>query len=364
MKAISPIVFAALAVVLIAAGAVRGGSAASASTAEGTVQAFLSHIRMRDYDGAFSLIAASSNADRGAFTREWNGQDGSLKTFSALQDFETRVLHEDGNSAAVRANLRYTTAVGAFYETKDFTVVRDGNAWSLDYHVTALPSVPPQVITEDYLRWSVIHSGAGDDWGVQGVQAPRVRIISMNPVEKEGRLIIMGEVVNEDTVPGFVSINATLIGKNGETLGQESSFDQIEHTLLPKEVSPYRIDFPGIRMAEIKSVRMDPTSILVPASAEPTIGVMHQRIEKDARGRSVLMGELVNQSGQIVNIPQVLATYYDGSGKVIWVSDGYVDNALLPQTPVPFSVNLSDDVAPNVQSYRVIVNHYNIHEQS
>ena len=46
-----------------------------------------------------------------------------------------------------------------------------------------------------------------------------------------------------------------------------------------------------------------------------------------------------------MNIPHVLATYYDNSGKVIWVSDGYVDQALLPQTPVPFAVDLSDKMA-------------------
>jgi hypothetical protein len=54
----------------------------------------------------------------------------------------------------------------------------------------------------------------------------------------------------------------------------------------------------------------------------------------------------------------VLATYYDNSGKVIWVSDGYVDKALPPQTPVPFTVALRDDIANNVHNTRVTVNQY------
>ena len=85
-----------------------------------------------------------------------------------------------------------------------------------------------------------------------------------------------------------------------------------------------------------------------------------QRIEKDAKGRTVLKGELLNESGQTVNIPHVLATFNDDSGKVIWVSDGYVAQALLPQTPVPFAVDLPPDVAKNVQTYRVIVNHFEL----
>lgn len=180
----------------------------------------------------------------------------------------------------------------------------------------------------------------------------------MNPVPAASGLSIMGEVENEDTVPAFVSVSSTLVGKNGQDLATESSFDRTSHVLLPKEISPYRIDFPGIKLAQVQSARMKPDSMLVPASADPVIGVMHQRIEKDAKGRSVLQGDLLNESGQTVNIPHVLATFYDNSGKVIWVSDGYVDHALLPQTPQPFAVSLRDDLASKVHSFRVTVNQY------
>jgi hypothetical protein len=155
----------------------------------------------------------------------------------------------------------------------------------------------------------------------------------------------------------------TLVGKDGKEMAQEESFDKISHTILPKEVSPFRIDFPGVKLASVKSVRMQPNALLVPASADPVMGVLHQRIEKDSRGRTVLRGELVNQTGETVNIPHVLATFYDNGGRVIWVSDGYVDRALLPQTPVPFSVAVNDELAKNIQTYRVTVNQYSLDRQ-
>jgi hypothetical protein len=179
----------------------------------------------------------------------------------------------------------------------------------------------------------------------------------MNAIQQDNNTIVVGEIENEDTVPGFVSVGATLTGKDGSVLGEETSFDKISHTLLPKEISPFRIDFPNVKLSSVKNVRMQPNSMLVPASADPVIGVLHQRVETDARGRHVLKGELLNESGNTVNIPHVLATYYDNSGKVIWVSDGYVDQALPPQTPVPFAVSLSDEAA-NVHNYRVTVNEY------
>ena len=60
----------------------------------------------------------------------------------------------------------------------------------------------------------------------------------------------------------------------------------------------------------------------------------------------------------IVNIPHVLVTCYNNICQVIWVSDGYVDRALLPQIPEAFSVDIPDDIAGQAQSYRVTVNQY------
>jgi hypothetical protein len=43
---------------------------------------------------------------------------------------------------------------------------------------------------------------------------------------------------------------------------------------------------------------------------------------------------------------------------VIWVSDGYVEQALVPQGPVPFALDIPPDISSRIHSYHVIVNHY------
>ena len=107
-------------------------------------------------------------------------------------------------------------------------------------------------------------------------------------------------------------------------------------------------------------MRMDVKATLVPASADPVIGVMNQQIESDAEGRKVLRGQLLNQSGQVVNIPHVIATFYESNGRVVWVSDGYVDRPLLPQLPEAFAVEIPGPIVGKVQNYHVVVNHYSI----
>lgn len=363
MKRVLPIILVVLTVALVAMGTMKPSELSPATSPEGAVQSLFAHVKAHDYHGAFSYVAKTSDIDQQAFARDLSGRDGSLRTYSSLQEADTKVLHSSDNEALVRASLEYATAVGAFYDTRDLKVVKEGSEWKVEWPIAKEANVPPQVIQENYLRWDVIARGANDDWGAQNVEAPRVRIISMNAIPQGNSTIIVGEIENEDTVPGFVSVGATLVGKDGGVIGEETSFDKISHTLLPKEISPFRIDFPNVALAKVKSVRMQPNSMLVPASADPVIGVLHQRVETDARGRHVLKGELLNESGQVVNIPHVLATYYDNSGKVIWVSDGYVDQALLPQTPVPFAVDLSDKMAANVHNYRVTVNEYMLNRE-
>ncbi len=359
MKRPLPLIVIVLTVVLIAAGSVRR-SEANSNTPEGAVQALFNKTRARDWKGAFQYVANASNVNEPDFEGDLAGRDGSLRTYSNLEKVDTSILHQTSNEALIRVGLTYSSAVGPLHDMRDLKAVREGSEWRVVWPVQQATKVPPQVIPVNYLRWDVITRGANDDWGAQNVDAPRVRITSMNAVQKDGNTILMGEIVNEDTVPGFVTVNATLIGKDGKPLGEETSFDKMSHTLLPKEVSPFRIDFQGVQLANVKSVRMQPTALLVSASADPVIGVLHQQLETNALGKKVLKGELINESGQTVNIPHVLATYYDNSGKVIWVADAYVDKALLPTAQQPFEVSLRDDVAPQVQSYRVTVNQYSV----
>lgn len=374
MKRILPFIIVVVTILLVAVGTLFPGGTGLAGTVyingageaafnsygtpEAAVQSVLSNIQKHNWKGAYEHLANTNQIDQQDFINDVTGTYGSLRTYSTLEPSEVRIMRSNGDEAMARVNMKWATAVGAFYETRDLKVVKSGNEWKVDWPVEKEAKVPPQVIPVNYLRWDVIFRGSGDDWGAQNVQAPRVRIVDMNAVSRGDSVVILGEVVNEDTVPAFVSVGATLLDKSGKTIGQESSFDKMSHTLLPKEVSPFRIDFPKVKLASVAKVRMQPDSSLVPASADPVIGVLNQKMIVDGRGRHVLTGELENQSGQVVNIPHVIATYYNNTGQVIWVADGYVDHALLPQTPLPFSVAVPDDLAAQVHNYRVVVNQY------
>jgi hypothetical protein len=342
----------------IQSGGVERQRMRSAQTPEEAVRLLLTDAQSRNWDDAYHHLANASEIDQTAFVRDLAGSNGSLRTYAGLESFDVWPVHASDREATVRVKLHFSTAVGPLDDVRDMKVQRDSTSWKVVWPTNTAPKLPPQVIPVNYLRWDIINRGAADDWGVQNVDSPSVRIVSMNPIQRPDRLVIVGEIVNEDTVPAYVNVSATLLDANQNPLAEETSFDKISHTLLPKQVSPYRIDFPGMHLDKVKSVRMDPKAMLVPASADPVIAVDQQSIETDPLGRKVLHGKLTNQSGQIVNIPHVVASYYDASGRVIWVSDGYVDQELLPNVPVSFAVDVPDDIAGKVQNYHVVVNYY------
>ena len=348
----------------VAAGSALPGFSENANTPEQGLANFLSDVQRRNWSRAFSS-AEKTNASltQEEFTREWLGANGGLRSFSGLEKYEARPLHATDSDAQMRVHLQWSTPVGPVDDVRDFHLVRRGESWKVVWDQIPPTNMPAQLIPVNYLRWDLVSGNAGgNDWGARNVDAPHVRIVSMNAVDSAEGAVVMGEVVNEDTIPAFVNVNATLVDASGNAIDDESSFDKIVHVLLPKQVSPYRIDFPQVNLAKVKNVRMDVKASLVPASSDPVIGVMNQKIDADAQGHAVLRGELLNQGGQTVNIPHVIASFYDNSGKVVWVSDGYVEQALLPQSTEPFAVELPKSLAGKVQNFHVVVNHYSLQQ--
>ncbi len=345
----------------IAAGSALPGFSANASTPEQALSNFLLDVKRRNWDRAFSSVERTNDSgNEESFIQEWIGSNGGLRAFSNLESYDARPMHATDTDAQMRVHFHWTTPVGPVEDVRDFRLVHRGDQWKVVWDEVPPPNVPAQVVPVNYLRWDLVSGTAKEEWGSHNVDAPHVRIVSMNAVNTAEGAVVMGEVVNEDTIPAFVNVNATLVDGSGSAIDDESSFDKILHVLLPKQVSPYRIDFPNVDLSKVKNVRMDVKATLVPASSDPVIGVMDQKLDQDAQGRAVLRGNLLNQSGETVNIPHVIASFYDNNGKVVWVSDGYVQQALLPQSTEPFAVEVPKSVAGKVQNFHVVVNEYSL----
>ncbi len=326
------------------------------STPQAAVENLATQIGRRDWEKAYSSLANKNEFEEADFVRDLAGSYPSLRSHASLDSFDVRPQHASAEDAQVKLNLRWSTVVGTFLDSRMLRVVKTGDRWSVVWPVVKEPRVPPQVIPVNYLRWDVIYRGAEDDWGAQDVESPHVRIVDMHPVDRGGGVVIMGELLNEDVVPAFVNVKATLLAKDGSALATEDSFDKISHILLPRQVTPFLIEFHNVALSQVDSVHMQPSSTLVAASADPVVEIEDQHLNPGSQAS--LSGKLLNQSGQIVNVAHVLGTFYDNAGQLIWVSDGYAERALLPGTPETFAMSIPPDIASKVKTQRAVTTTY------
>jgi len=332
------------------------GSSQNWSTPQASVQTLAHDIGTHAWAKAYASLDNKGQFSEQDFIRDLNGAQFSLRTFADLDGFHVRPLHATDDRADTQLQLHWSTVVGNFTDTRNVHVVRVGDQWKPVWPLVQEPKVPPQVIPVNYLRWDVIYRGGGDDWAAQNVESPHVKIVDMHPVERAEGVVVMGELLNEDVVPAYVHVGATLMGKSGRALGSEISFDKISHLLLPKQVTPFFIVFPNTSLSDVASIQMQPTATLVAASADPIIEIQNQKL--NPAPNPSLTGAVVNQSGQVVNIAHVLGTFYDKTGQLVWVADHYVDRALMPQTPVSFTIPIPEDLAKKISSERAVVSTY------
>jgi hypothetical protein len=329
----------------------------SAATPESAVRNLGEELRQSAWQRAYDGLGNRAQFTEQRFLYDLMGYYPNLRTFATVDRYEVRPLHSSPTEAEVQLKIYWATVVGPAPDTRVLRVLKNGDTWQPEWPLGKQPALPPQVIPVNYLRWDVIYRGAGDDWAAQDVEAPHVRIIDMRPVERADGVVVLGELLNEDVVPAAVSVNATLLSKKDQSpIATEGSFDKISHLLLPKQVTPFLIRFPNVSLSDVGSIRMTPFSNLISASADPIIEIQDEKLNP-APDASVA-GQLTNQSGQIVNVAHVLASFYDKSGNVVWVADQYIDRALLPQTPVPFDIHLPEDLARKVSSERTVVATY------
>lgn len=332
------------------------GAAHSFGTPLASVQSLAHDIGGHQWAQAYASLDNKGQFTQQDLERDLGGAQFSLRSFAVLDGFNVRPLHASDDRADMQLQMHWSSVVGTFTDTRNVQVVRSGDEWKPVWPIVKEPRVPPQVIPVNYLRWDVIYRGANDDWGAQDVESPHVRIVDMHPLERAAGVVVMGELLNEDVVPAYVNVRATLMAKSGKAIGDEASFDEISHLLLPKQVTPFLITFPKATLSEVGSIQMEPTATLVAASADPVIEIQNQKL--DPVPNAALTGALVNQSGQVVNIAHVLGTFYDKTGQLVWVADRYIDRALMPQTPVSFTIPIPEDLAGKISSERAVVSTY------
>ena len=329
----------------------------SSRTPEEAVRNLANQISLKDFPHAYDSLANKDQFTEFEFEHDLLDYYPSLRTEATLEGIDVFPLHSSADRANVELKLHWTTVVGTPIDARNLQVVRVGNQWKVDWPIVLKPDVPPQVIAADFQRWSVVVPGAGNVMEMMNTAAPpKVKILDMHPLQRAAGLVVMGEIRNDDAAPVDVSVVATLLSQDQKPIASEGCFDNIDHDLLPGQVTPFWIIFPNQMLSQVAKIRMEPSAVLVSAPAGPNIAVQNEKI--NPAPDASLSGEVVNPTGNPISVIHIFGTLYDKDGNVVWVVDKYLDRALYPQTPTPFNIPIPEDLARKVSTQRTVISSF------
>lgn len=183
---------------------------------------------------------------------------------------------------------------------------------------------------------------------------PQLQIISARLVKTNNTYSVVGEVMNTDTNPADITVTAVLFDRNSNILSQYNAQTAMIHTLLPKEITPFRVDFEGVAGADLSDTSMTtgtfnpkaftPISLKAPLHAfevyakavvagydlERGVAVENLHVAM-VDGQVHILGQLFNFSTDEITIPHVLVTYYDAVNHVVWVDNFFLRDAIRPE---------------------------------
>ena len=101
-------IFAATIVLVIISwfqsGAIERRRISSADTPDEAVRLLLSRVKSHNWDAAYAQLANSSYVDKDNFIHTFSGDDGSLRTYASLENYDVWPLHSNGRLATVAPN--------------------------------------------------------------------------------------------------------------------------------------------------------------------------------------------------------------------------------------------------------------------
>lgn len=158
-------------------------------------------------------------------------------------------------------------------------------------------------------------------------------------VRKDGQFHIIGEITNIDNVPAYISIEGILLDKNDQAISYNNADKTLIHNLMPKEKSPFRIDFNEWEYIDKKTKMKDVVSFHINAQALVTDEKIYKftGLKELSIQNNKISGWYDNYGNKEISIPQILVEKRK-NGDLIWVEDYYLDTGIRPQRQRPFSI--------------------------
>ena len=346
---------------------------------ENLITAYYDALDFKEFEQAHAYLDPNSELSLAQYMLEISVNDGLLSSYAKLDSLAVRFREQSSDRALAEVVTQWITPLEKINRTHTHELVKRDGDWYLVPEAVDNDLPPDQLFSDNTARY--FNQGrrritTEQTYHEDVLEQPALEVISAKLVQFEGQYAIIGELQNVDEVPADVVIKATLYNEENKELASFNAKYEMKHKLLPKETTPFKIYFEGVAWSgndeespgtfnpdEFTPINFEDIPVKFNLQCAGNVatrdlyrGLVLQEINASQSG---LEGMLFNNSVMEVTIPQLLVSYYDREGTLIWVDHKFVKDGVRVQRTRPFTyspLNLSQLEVIDSKMDRVFIN--------
>ncbi|MEM7799569.1 MAG: hypothetical protein AAF633_10295, partial [Chloroflexota bacterium] len=367
------------------------------------VEGYYDDLDFRRFQDAWERLDPDLRKPYDLWLLDMTSVGGMLASYAKLDNIKARIIEEEDNRLLVEVDLDWVSSLLEYNSSQQLELVlKEDGFWYIKPLPVDTRATPDSFFRQGAVAWQV-QTGVRTDETITSFDnfsdRPELQIISSRLVLNDGRYYVVGELMNLDVDPADLTVSAYLFDNDNEVITWYNAQKVISHKIFPKEITPFRVDFEGVagfrvtdrdKVGDFRPDDYTPIdleepinyyevyakAVVTPYDLNRSVGIqnLHMEVEeieertfdyvnfeeevddtlegripvyfyvdnRDAgKQRGVLKGSLINNGTIEAIIPQLLITYYNEAGEVLWVDAEYLPESIKPQKEFAFEVPLT-----------------------
>lgn len=311
---------------------------------QNVVKAYYDALDFKEYERAYSYLDPEAKKSISQFMLEVSVTDGILSSYAKLDAIQVDVTSQTEKEAKALAKTKWVSPLEKIDKTYASELVKRHGKWYVKPNNFDLDIPPDQLFSENVT--SFYNHGrrkitTQQTYHEDVLKQPVLEVLSAKLIQIGNRYAVIGEIQNVDNVPADVVIKATLYNDANKELASYNAKDVINHKLLPKEITSFRVDFEGIawlKPGETIPKTFNPdeftpidlkdqaTKFNLQCAGNVATTDLYKSVALSdlSFGEKNVSGTLFNYGTQEVTIPELLCSYYNSDKKLIWVDHQFL----------------------------------------
>lgn len=329
---------------------------------ENVVRAYYNDLDFKRFEKAHSLIVPDEDYPLSQYLLEISVSDGIINSYGKMDAITVDIPYKTKNTAIVKAKTKWITPLEII--TKEYThhLKKLKGKWFIVPEKKD-PDIPPDQFFSENITKYYNHGRrrvtTQQTHHEDVLRQPVLEILSAKLIQYNGEYMVIGEIQNIDNVPADVVINTTLYNSKSNKLASYNAKYVTKHKLIPKEVTPYRVNFENVAWLDSESAKPEtfnpdeytpldvaetPTDFEIQSAGNVAIKDLYNgvAIAKLTFKGDTIQGKLFNYGLEEVTVPELLISYYDENKELLYIDHEFIREGIRIQRSQRFAYQLKD----------------------